>query len=1066
MRSGAPHLTHPIDIMKRTCISPFIALVLLASVLMTPLVKGLPAELPDPDGLAVNTNKPVKVFLLAGQSNMVGMGTIAGSAPGTLETLTREDNKFSHLVDAQTNWTVRSDVYFYEARIGFNGGPLAPGQNGKATIGPELQFGHLMGHLFDEQVLLIKTAQGNRSLGWDFRPPSSGNTSTQIWEGLEYDLMIEGFTNALENIDTLLPGYVGQGYEIAGFAWWQGHKDSGDAGHASGYETNLVNLIKDVRTDLGVPDLPAVVATVAFGGYALSSRFPEIHAGQLAVSGEKGNYPEFAGNVMTVDTRDFWRSVIESPRNEDFHYNRNAETYLLAGDALGRGMYALLEGTTAPPSPDAMTFSAEPESVDETTITMTASIGYDSSVVEYYFENTTNTTFRDWGTGRVWEEAGLTEGVPYGYRVKARDGEGNETGWSAVASAAPEANQDVLIFSEDFEDPVVSGYGGDGTVPAENWVGAITGFGFNRRGLYNEDTEDFSTPDGAQAYRLWYSNAGLTTTNDLGILVADRTYTVSFNVGTLGSSDLFRVKLMAFAPGDVRTSNAMGSLLNMGDGLATTNTMTQTHSFEFTADFDHPNLGQAIAIRLEGTTGNDILIDNIQLKTLTPPDFTPPTPTPMSFDTQPFALNATTVVMTATTAFDAHGSLPIEYYFENTSNAMIRGWSTDTVWTNNSGLTEGLTYGYRVRARDAVSNETAWSEIALVVAETDVTPPNPSPMTFALVPLGVDERSITMKASPGFDISNPIEYRFENTRNGNMRDWGADSNWTDTGLSLDTTYGYRVKARDALLNETDWSSVFQAAPVNTAGTIFYEGFESPVVEGYVQPSVPGAGWVGSTQGFNATRRGLYNEGDESTFSTPYGEQGYLLNYTNSGLTTDPNAITNRLTAGVTYTISFNAAVQVDDPASTYFVEFVTIATNANRAEARAQRAGTVLASAVGSVTTPDMLTSHSFSFTPESDDVSLGEPLAIRLIKASGNVLYDNVRLKVEGGSEEEAIYGLRMSDTGGQVQLEWDAVPGTSYWIEWSTDLSQWNKISVGEAGDWMDPDPQGEKRYYRISQ
>ena len=50
-----------------------------------------------------------------------------------------------------------------------------------------------------------------------------------------------------------------------------------------------------------------------------------------------------AGNVLTVETRDFWRKVEVSPKNQDYHYNRNAETYMLVGDALGRGMVALQE---------------------------------------------------------------------------------------------------------------------------------------------------------------------------------------------------------------------------------------------------------------------------------------------------------------------------------------------------------------------------------------------------------------------------------------------------------------------------------------------------------------------------------------------------------------------------------------------------------------------------------------------------------------------------------------------------------------------------------------------------
>ena len=60
-------------------------------------------------------------------------------------------------------------------------------------------------------------------------------------------------------------------------------------------------------------------------------------------SGEKGKYPEFKGNVKTVETRDFWRDAEVSPRNQGFHYNQNAETYMLVGEALGKGMIELLE---------------------------------------------------------------------------------------------------------------------------------------------------------------------------------------------------------------------------------------------------------------------------------------------------------------------------------------------------------------------------------------------------------------------------------------------------------------------------------------------------------------------------------------------------------------------------------------------------------------------------------------------------------------------------------------------------------------------------------------------------
>ena len=66
---------------------------------------------------------------------------------------------------------------------------------------------------------------------------------------------------------------------------------------------------------------------------------------QLAVSGETGKYPEFEGNVKTVDIRDFWRDASISPRNQGYHYNQNAETYMLVGEALGRAMVELKEHT-------------------------------------------------------------------------------------------------------------------------------------------------------------------------------------------------------------------------------------------------------------------------------------------------------------------------------------------------------------------------------------------------------------------------------------------------------------------------------------------------------------------------------------------------------------------------------------------------------------------------------------------------------------------------------------------------------------------------------------------------
>jgi len=290
------------------------------------------------------TRYPIKITYFKGGSTAFFMSRLDLSGKGDLDTVTKKDKKFQNLVDDKGNWTTRNDVYYYEARIKFTGGPLTVPIPGAGTIGPELQFGHIMGTYHDEQVLLIKTAMGNRALGFDFRPPSSGrNAPDNKWESLEYKLMVEGVRKTLDNIKDIVPGYKGQGYEIAGFAWWQGHKDGFTPELITEYEQNLANLIKDVRAEFKAPKMLAVVATVGFGGHKMSGDYLHILKAQMAV-GDPAKHPEFAGNVRSVDTRDFWREVDESPTEQGYHYNRNAETYLLVGDTLGRAMVDLIHG--------------------------------------------------------------------------------------------------------------------------------------------------------------------------------------------------------------------------------------------------------------------------------------------------------------------------------------------------------------------------------------------------------------------------------------------------------------------------------------------------------------------------------------------------------------------------------------------------------------------------------------------------------------------------------------------------------------------------------------------------
>jgi alpha-galactosidase len=124
--------------------------------------------------------------------------------------------------------------------------------------------------------------------------------------------------------------------------WFQGHKDTGKNEWAREYEQNLVHLISDVRAAFETPELPVVIATVGFGGHEMNDNTKTVWQAQMAVS-DPSRHPKLAKTVRTIDTRDFWRAADVSPRGQGYHYNRNAETYMLIGEALARGMLELLD---------------------------------------------------------------------------------------------------------------------------------------------------------------------------------------------------------------------------------------------------------------------------------------------------------------------------------------------------------------------------------------------------------------------------------------------------------------------------------------------------------------------------------------------------------------------------------------------------------------------------------------------------------------------------------------------------------------------------------------------------
>ena len=290
--------------------------------------------------------KPLKVFILAGQSNMEGHAKIEtfdyiGDDPTTAPLLKQMRGADGKPAVCDNVWISYFTGSGKENGEGFGkltagyGSRRNPTQDG-GKIGPEFTFGLTMDAALSEPVLIIKTAWGGKSLHTDFRPPSAGPyvpTAEELkkWTekpekqkeqaeatGVYYRLMVEHVKRVTKDIKRVCPAYdEKQGYEIAGFVWFQGFNDlvSGDtyASKTGGkvrdytkYGEWLAAFIRDVRKDVGAPKMPFVIGVLGVDGLNASDNTKAFREAMAAPA----LLPEFAGNVMAVQTAPFWSAEL------------------------------------------------------------------------------------------------------------------------------------------------------------------------------------------------------------------------------------------------------------------------------------------------------------------------------------------------------------------------------------------------------------------------------------------------------------------------------------------------------------------------------------------------------------------------------------------------------------------------------------------------------------------------------------------------------------------------------------------------------------------------------------
>ncbi|MFM7181780.1 MAG: sialate O-acetylesterase [Verrucomicrobiales bacterium] len=265
--------------------------------------------------------QPIKVFILAGQSNMEGHAGIQ-----TLDQLGKHPTH-SHLLKKikkpDGSFIVRDDVFVSYKKEGEHiKRPLSVGMGawGPEWFGPELMFGIEMGDYFKEPVLLIKTCWGGHSLYGNFRPPSAGKSAYETGlspeeTGASYHKMVAEVRECLANLDTDFPQLKGLKPELCGFVWFQGWNDmcADETIRKQVYDEyapNFVHLVKDLRAEFKMPNLPVVVGELGVGGKKADQNMMDFREAQAKIA----RSPDLKGTIGYVRTAPFWyRELDELP---------------------------------------------------------------------------------------------------------------------------------------------------------------------------------------------------------------------------------------------------------------------------------------------------------------------------------------------------------------------------------------------------------------------------------------------------------------------------------------------------------------------------------------------------------------------------------------------------------------------------------------------------------------------------------------------------------------------------------------------------------------------------------
>lgn len=213
---------------------------------------------------AADDSKTLRVFIFAGQSNMVGSDSRA-----------KDINKFPTFagLDKPQPKVLFSYNIGREDKLTSNGWvPLQPIQN---IVGPELSFASRVSKEIKAPIAIIKCAAGGTHLGGDWNPDEPSGFKL-------YPLALDLVRSSLAELDKKKIAY-----RIEGFMWHQGENDMFSKDFKPAYGKNLKNFLASWRRDLNTPKLKFYIGelcTKTIWGMDNRDNMYAIRAGQKAVT--------------------------------------------------------------------------------------------------------------------------------------------------------------------------------------------------------------------------------------------------------------------------------------------------------------------------------------------------------------------------------------------------------------------------------------------------------------------------------------------------------------------------------------------------------------------------------------------------------------------------------------------------------------------------------------------------------------------------------------------------------------------------------------------------------------